>query len=334
MRSKRWRALTALGATAALSLSACGGSSDSGGNGGGGTSTAASNAAVGKVFNASTKKGGVVQVANSGDWDTLDPGETYYGYSWNFARLYGRSLVMFKSEPGSASNELVPDLATSLGKASDGGKTWTYTLRKGVKFEDGTPVTSKDVAYAVARSIDKETFPNGPAYFDAMLNWPASYKGPYKSKGADFSSAISTPDDQTIVFHLKQPFAGFDYLAQLTQTMPVPQDKDKGAQYRNSIVSTGPYMFKDLKPGKGFSMVRNPEWDPATDPNRKALPDGYEVSLNVNADDIDQRLQAGDLQVDLPGTGLQPAALSQVLADPNKKKNVDNPTIARLWYTS
>jgi peptide/nickel transport system substrate-binding protein len=333
MRSKRWRALTALGATAALSLSACGGSSGSGGDSGGGSSTAASNAAVGKVFNASTKKGGVVQVANSGDWDTLDPGETYYGYSWNFARLYGRSLVMFKSAPGSASNELVPDLATSLGKQTNGGKTWTYTLRKGVKFEDGTPVTSKDVAYAVARSIDKATFPNGPAYFDAMLNWPAAYKGPYKSRGMDFSSAISTPDDQTIVFHLKQPFAGFDYLAQLTQTMPVPQAKDKGAQYRNSIVSTGPYKFSELKPGKSFKLVRNDQWDPKTDPNRKALPDEFDVALNVNADDIDNRILSGDLDLDVAGTGAQPAALARVLNDPSLKANTDNPTIARLWYT-
>ncbi|MFL6134201.1 MAG: ABC transporter substrate-binding protein [Nocardioidaceae bacterium] len=334
MRSKRWRALTALGATAALSLSACGGSSDSGGNSGGGSGTAASNAAVGKVFNASTKKGGVVHVANSGDWDTLDPGETYYGYSWNFARLYGRSLVMFKSAPGSASNELVPVLATSLGKQTQGGKTWTYTLRKGVKFEDGTPVTSKDVAYAVARSIDKETFPNGPAYFDAMLNWPAGYKGPYKSRGVDFSSAISTPDAQTIVFHLKQPFAGFDYLAQLTQTMPVPQAKDKGAQYRNTVVSSGPYKFAELKPGKSFKLVRNNQWDPKTDPNRKALPDEFDVALNVNADDIDNRILSGDLDLDVAGTGAQPAALARVLNDPSLKANTDNPTIARLWYTS
>ena len=181
MTNTRWRAFAALTAVAALGLSACGGSSGSNGNGGsGGSGTAAANAAVGKIYNPSDKKGGVIRIANSGDWDTLDPGETYYGYSWNFARLYGRSLLTFKAAPGKASNELVPDLAEDLGKPTDNGKTWTYKIKKGVKFEDGTEVTSKDVAYAVARSIDKETFPNGPAYFDAMLNWPSGYKGPYK----------------------------------------------------------------------------------------------------------------------------------------------------------
>ncbi|QNN54218.1 ABC transporter substrate-binding protein [Nocardioides mesophilus] len=336
MRNKRWRALAALTAAAALTLSACGGGSGDDGTNGDGASgaTPAFNAALDGVYNPSDKKGGVIKMANSSDWDTLDPGETYYGFSWNFARLYGRSLLMFRAAPGDASNELVPDLAEDLGKPTDGGKTWTYTIRKGVKFQDGSEVKASDVKYAVLRSTDKETFPNGPAYFEQFLDLPEGYQGPYKTPDMNTDQAITTPDDYTIVFHLKQPFAGFDYLAQLTQTMPVPQAKDTGAEYRNVIQSTGPYMFDQLEPGKRFTMVRNPEWDQATDPNRKALPDGYDVSLNVNADDIDQRLQTGDLHVDVAGTGVQPAAMSQVLTDPEKKKNVDNPTIARLWYTS
>jgi peptide/nickel transport system substrate-binding protein len=338
MRNTRWRALAALTAVAALTLSACGGGSSDDGNGNDGDSGAAAtpefNAAIDSVYNPSDKKGGIIKMAHSSDWDTLDPGETYYGFSWNFARLYGRSLLMFRAAPGDASNELVPDLAEDLGEPSDGGKTWTYHIRKGVKYEDGTEVTAADVKYAVLRSTDKATFPNGPAYFEQFLDLPEGWKGPYKTPDMNTDSAITTPDDYTIEFHLKQPFAGFDYLAQLTQTMPVPQDKDTGAEYRNEIVSTGPYKFQDLQPGKGFKMVRNDQWDPATDPNRKALPDGYEVQLNVNADDIDQRLQTGDLDIDLAGTGVQPAAMSQVLSDPEKKKMVDNPTIARLWYTS
>jgi peptide/nickel transport system substrate-binding protein len=336
MRNTRWRALAALTAVAALTLSACGGgSSDDGNDGDSGTSaTPEFNAAIDSVYNPSDKKGGIIKMAHSSDWDTLDPGETYYGFSWNFARLYGRSLLMFRAAPGDASNELVPDLAEDLGEPSDGGKTWTYHIRKGVKFEDGTEVKAQDVKYAVLRSTDKETFPNGPAYFEQFLDLPEGWKGPYKTPDMNTDSAISTPDDYTIEFHLKQPFAGFDYLAQLTQTMPVPQDKDSGAEYRNEIVSSGPYKFQDLQPGKGFKLVRNDQWDPSTDPNRKALPDGYEVQLNVNADDIDQRLQTGDIDIDLAGTGVQPAAMSQVLSDPEKKKMVDNPTIARLWYTS
>jgi peptide/nickel transport system substrate-binding protein len=325
-----------VGVSAALVLAACGGGGGAGNNQQPGTQTSASgfNAASTSIVNPSDKKGGTLKFANEGDWDTLDPGETYYAYSWNFARLYGRSLMMFKSAPGKEGNQLVPDLAEAPGQASDNAKTWTYKLRKGVKFDNGTEATSADVKYAVLRSTDKQTFPNGPAYWDGMLNLPSGYKGPYKTPNMNTDSAIETPDKYTIVFHMKQPFAAFDYLAQQPNTMPVPKDKDTGAKYRNSVVSTGPYKFADLQPGKSFNLVRNDQWDPATDPNRKALPDRIEVSLNVNADDIDNRIISGDLDVAVTALGVQPAAQSRVLTDPTLKENADNPLGVRLWYTS
>jgi peptide/nickel transport system substrate-binding protein len=333
---RKQRVLVAATAVLALGLTAaCGGGGGDSDSDSGSTATKPEfNAGLEKVYNPSDKKGGTIRMANEGDWDTLDPGETYYGYSWNFLRLYGRSLLTYKVEPGPAGNELTPDLAEGLGTSSDGGKTWTYKIRSGVKYEDGTVVKSADVKYAVLRSVDKATFPNGPAYFEQFLNLPEGYKGPYKSKGVNTDSAITTPDDTTIVFHLKQPFAGFDYLAALSQTVPVPQAKDTGANYKQHVVSTGPYMFDQNNLGKNFSLKRNPNWDQATDPIRKALPDSYEVALNVNADDIDNRLLSGDLDVHVTGTGVQPAALGRVVGDPNLKAQTDNPYQSRLWYTS
>ncbi|WP_283136839.1 ABC transporter substrate-binding protein [Rhizohabitans arisaemae] len=340
MRRRPALAAVALGAALTLGLSACGTGGEEPKQGTQGSATAPAsqkaefNAALNGVFNPSTKKGGTLKFANSGEWDSLDPADTYYGYSWNFIRLYGRALVMFKSAPGEEGNTLVPDLAENLGTPSADFKTWTYKLRAGVKFEDGTPITSKDVKYGVMRSVDRETFPNGPTYLGDMLNWPKDYKGPYKSKGVDVSSAIETPDDQTIVFHLKQGYSGFDYLTQMPVTMPVPEAKDTGAKFQEHVISSGPYMFEKNEIGKGFSLVRNPHWDAATDPNRPALPDRIEVQLKVNADDLDNRLISGDIHVDVTGVGVQPAALSKVLPDPALKAQSDNPTIQRTWYTS
>jgi peptide/nickel transport system substrate-binding protein len=335
-RSWRARGLAAVGVSAALVLAACGGGGGASNQQGSSnqSSQAAFNAALTSVVNPSDKKGGTLKFANPGDWDSVDPGDTYYGYSWNFSRLYGRSLMMFKSAPGKEGNTLVPDLAEAPGQASDGAKTWTYKLRKGVKFEDGSEVTSADVKYAVLRSTDKQTFPNGPTYWEDQLDLPSGYKGPYKSPNVNTDSAIETPDAYTIVFHTTKPFAAFDYLAQLPQTVPVPKDKDTGAKYRNSVVSSGPYKFADLQPGKSFNLVRNDQWDPATDPNRKALPDRIEVTLNVNADDLDNRLLSGDLDADVSNIGVQPAAQSRVLQDPNLKANADNPVTTRLQFTT
>ncbi len=100
------------------------------------------------------------------------------------------------------------------------------------------------------------------------------------------------------------------------------------------MISSGPYMFEKNEAGKQFSMVRNPNWDAATDPNRKALPDRIEVALNVSAEDIDNRLISGDLQLDVVGGGVQASALPSILGDPAVKERADNPDIPRLWYTS
>ncbi len=334
MRITRKRAAVALVAVAALGLSACG--SGDGEGGGGEGEPKLSNTAIGKIVDESDAKGGTLKFGLAGEWgDTVDPGETYYGYSWDMLRNYARSLVMFKTEPGAAGLELVPDLATDLGKSSDGGKTWTYSIQQGIKYEDGTEVTSADIKHAVLRNTDKKTFPNGYTYFEDNLALPEGYDGPYRTKNMNTDSAIETPDKYTIVFHLKEPFAGFDYLAQLPATAPVPEAKDTGAKYKTHVLSTGPYMFKgNFNPTTGFTLVRNPNWDAATDPNRAALPDEMTVKLNMAPDDVDNQIEAGTLDVDIAGTGVQPAALTKVLQSKSLQARADNPVLARLWYTS
>ena len=280
-----------------------------------------------------TEKGGTLRFANSGDWDSLDPADTYYAYSWDFARLYGRSLVMFKSAPGKDGATLVPDLAESLGKPSDNAKTWTYTLRKGVKFEDGTPVTSKDVKYAVERSLDKTTFPNGPTYFNDFLDLQG-YTTPYEDTDPNKLGlkAIETPDDQTIVFQLKSSrSAGFDYFAQLPSTIPVPAAKDTGSKYKEHVVSTGPYMFDTNELGKSFTLKRNPNWDPATDPNRKALPDRYRGARSTSTPTTSTTgCMSGDLDVGVEGTGVgSPPRRARSSPTRRSRRNTDNAVIAR-----
>ncbi len=330
---RRKTPLVATGAVLALVLAACGGTGGGSGGSGGGNGTF--NAAMTGVVNASDKTGGTLKLANSGDWDNVDPADTYYGYSWDFSRLYGRSLMMFKSSPGPEGLKLVPDLAQAAGQHSADFKTWTYKLKPGVKFEDGTPVRAQDVKYDVERSLDKNSFPNGPTYFNDYLDLQG-YTTPYKDKtpGKLGLKAIETPDDNTIVFHLKKPFAAFDYFAMLPATIPVPQAKDTGPSYKQHVVATGPFKFENYTPGKSLTLVRNTNWDPSTDPNRKQLPDRIEVQIGVNADDIDNRLLAGSVGVDVAGTGLQAAAAARVQSNPNLKKNADAAPTARLWYTA
>jgi peptide/nickel transport system substrate-binding protein len=338
MRWNRITTATAVSAAVAVSLVACGGPKASPGGSGSAGSGAKSefNAAVGKVFNPSDKKGGTLRMAITENWDSTDPGDTYYGLSWNLVRNYVRPLMTFKAAPGAEGAKPVPDLAEGPGVPSDGAKTWTYKIRKGVKFEDGTPVTSKDVKYGVARSLDKATLPNGPTYFnDFLLDVPKGYSVYKDPTLAGVAKAIETPDDQTIVFHLNKPFSSFDYFAQLPSTAPVPKAKDTGAKYKEHPIATGPYKFESYNANTGLSLVRNDQYDPATDPDsgRKALPDKITVAFNVEGTDIDNRLIAGDLDVDIAGTGVQPATQAKILADPNLKAHSDNVPAPRLNFT-
>ncbi|WP_205718047.1 ABC transporter substrate-binding protein [Actinomadura soli] len=330
MNKMRPFAVLAAGVLAAAGLAACGGGDDEGGSGSG----PGYNAGVNEVVSKSDKKGGTLKLATSDDWDAPDPGNTYYAFSQNFARLYGRGLTTFDPKAGDASLKVVPDLATDLGQASDGGKTWTYKLRTGVKYDDGSTVTSKDVKYAVERSNFSEELQNGPKYFKQYLvdNDPA-YKGPYDDKSDEGLKSIETPDDQTIVFHLNEPFQEFDYLVAMSQTMPVPKAKDTGLKYESAIVSSGPYKVDNYTRGKAMTLSRNPHWNQSTDPIRKALPDKIEVQLKQNADDIDQRLLAGSLDMDITGVGVQSGTQPKVLAA-EQKPYVDNPVQGFLRFMS
>ena len=100
MRRRRNVGLAALAASAALVLAACGGSSGSGSGSGSSSSAAGFNAAVTKVVNPSSHKGGTINFGNSSTPDSMDPGNTYYAYMWNFVRLYTMPLMTYKSCPG------------------------------------------------------------------------------------------------------------------------------------------------------------------------------------------------------------------------------------------
>ncbi|MFJ5227082.1 ABC transporter substrate-binding protein [Streptomyces sp. NPDC088400] len=331
MNSRKTASAIAVTLAVALGATACGGGgNNSDGNGGG---DAKADAGLSSIVNKSDKKGGTVTYEHASGPDSLDPGNTYYGWVQNFARLYARSLVTFKPAAGKEGLQIVPDLATSLGKASPDAKTWTYTLRKGVKYEDGTEITAQDVKYAVERSnFAPEALSNGPTYFKAYLDGGDKYKGPYKDKSAEGLKSIETPDKYTIVFKLNKPFADMDYLAAFSQTAPVPQKADKGAEYVKKMVSSGPYKFDSYSESSGATLSRNPQWDAKTDPVRKALPDKIELKFNVNAQTIDDHLLTDAITADIAGTGLQSKTQPKVLPKPAEKAKTDNPYAGVTQY--
>jgi peptide/nickel transport system substrate-binding protein len=329
------QAVVAAATVGVLALSACGGSKGSGG-GGGNTSASGYNAAVTKVLNASDKKGGTLNLWSSQDADSLDPAIGYYAFVWNLERFYTRTLVTYPSAPGAAGLKLTPDMAQSMPTISADGKTYTFKLRSGMKFQDGTPITSKDIKYGIERDWAPELAGGPSFYLQNLLDEGQKYPGPYKDTDPNKLGlkSIETPDDSTIVFHLPEASSDFMYYLAMGTAAPVEKSKDTGTAYAKSPVSSGPYEIAQYTPGKIISFVRNPNWDQSTDPIRKALPDKINVNIDSNADDLDSRLLAGTADLDAGQTGVQTAAQDKVLLDPKLKANTDDAPNGFIRYVS
>jgi peptide/nickel transport system substrate-binding protein len=320
-----------------LTTAACGGGSDSDKKGStSGGVKAQYNAALSGIVNPSTKKGGTLNLWTAQDADSWDPARGYYAFVWNLNRLYTRKLVDYAAAPGKDGLKLVPDLASAEPELSADKTTYTFKLRSGLKWDDGSPITSKDIKYGVERIFASDVIQGGPVYLPSVLDQGQKYPGPYKDTAPDKLGlkSVSTPDDTTITFKLAKPYSDFIYLLAMPGSGPVPVKRDTGAQYGSAPASSGPYMFKPggIVPGKSAAWVRNPNWDPSSDPIRKALPDAINLTVTTNADDMDARLIAGTADLDVGQTGVQTAARAKILQDPTLKANADTPTTGFLRY--
>jgi peptide/nickel transport system substrate-binding protein len=281
----------------------------------------------------STEAGDTLRVV-SAEIDSLDPQRSYLPGVWNLMRLYARTLVTYSSEPG-RTDELVPDLATDLGTASEDGLSWTFTLREGVRFENDRPITSRDVKYGIERSFASDVIVGGPTYVVDLLDDPGNpYAGPYQDEAPDKLglAAVETPDDRTIVFRLRAPQPDFPFVMALPSSSPVPIEADTAADYGRDPVSSGPYAVASLDPATGILLERNPSWDPATDDVRTALPDRVVVRTGLTGVERDQALLAGSADVDTTGTGVQPATTARLAGDEEHpvRDRVDDMTTGAL----
>jgi peptide/nickel transport system substrate-binding protein len=293
---------------------------------------AAYNAGNISVVNPSTHRGGTLNIVYSGDPDSLDGGSEYYAWTLNFNRLYETPLLVYKSCPAPCGMQLAPALATSLGQVSDNGLLWTYHIKQGITFQDGTPVTAQDVKYAVERTYDRSVMSNGPTYFQILLRDP-SYPGPYTDRAKNLMglTSVTTPNNYTIQFHLLKPFPDFDYVVAFPQTAPVPPNEDTGSSYQMHVQSTGPYEYQSYQLDNKLTLVPNPRWKSYWDPQAKQLPSKIVLTLEVNANTIDSELLAGDVDLEAAGLGVTDATRAKLLSNPSLKADADDAPAGNDW---
>ncbi|HZD02487.1 MAG TPA: ABC transporter substrate-binding protein [Actinomycetes bacterium] len=333
---KRRRLLGMVGLALAIALvaAACGGG---GGGGGGGGAGAA-------------EKGGVFRAAvdDFGYTNAFDPTGEYLGAAFTMYGALLRTLVSYKHVGGAEGNKLYPDLASEMPAVSSDGLTYTFKLKQGIKFGPpvGRAITSKDVEYAFERINTKPLVAQYGFYYNVIRGLDTSAPQPAPVSG------IETPDDATIIFHLTAPTGDFLYRLAMPATAPIPQEVakcfKKAGDYGRYVVSSGPYMIKGadqldisscgaMKPISGFDptkkllLVRNPNYDQATDDLRTNNPDGISLTIDTNINDIFNKVQQGTL--DSSWTNVPPKSiLQQYLTQPDKKNLLHLDSGDRTWY--
>ncbi|MFC6703784.1 ABC transporter substrate-binding protein [Flexivirga alba] len=320
-------ALTAAGVTA-VSLAACssGGPSGSGGsssgNGNDNTAAAEQTDAAQAVTNpnlkgpapavAGAKKGGTLYIDDSSNPPTMDPAGIYYIDSNAFATQYMyRTLTQYKIVKGKP--VLVPDMAEGVGVPSADGLTWTFKIKPGLKYSDGSPVKIEDFVYGMERSFAKESVAlNGTDYQRQYLVDGKTYLGPYKQPNANFKG-VTTKGTDTLIFHLVKKVPAFNYFASFPEFTPVPKAKDTKGDYQKHPLTTGPYKVDSYNIGTKLMLSRNANWDAKTDPVRNAYPDKIQINLAITDLASQQRILANS------GTGANTVNIGSIDASLESK---------------
>ncbi|MFN8194243.1 MAG: ABC transporter substrate-binding protein [Nocardioidaceae bacterium] len=297
---RRSKPLAAVAVAALFALAACGGgggnsSNDPSGGFTEGLSSVAKDperqAPAADIEGAQT--GGTITVYLPGDPgpEDLDPtgGWSVTGNSIEQA-LVTRSLTQYARDPKTGDMVLVPDLATDLGQPNDDFTEWTFTIRDGVKWENGNPVTAEEVAWGITRSMDSTQFPGGPGT-EYSVNYFADpeYKGPYTDKKAKWGGVSFDNDAKTVTIKMAKPFPDMDNWGAFMAMGPVPLGAASDPpDYGKKPLSTGPYKVESFKPGESLTLVKNDQWDPNTDPARHQYADGFVFKFNQDQAKVDE----------------------------------------------
>jgi len=251
-------ALTCVTALAAVGLAACG---DSGGGGGSG------------------KEGGEMNGTVTSFPDYLDPQLSYTLEGWEGLWNVYVPLLTYKHGNGDETTEIVPGLAESLPDISADGKTYSLTLRKGMKYSDGSPIKASDFQFAIERLFTTDS--GGAPFYEGIVGAKEFADG-----NADHITGIQA-DDKTgkITIQLTEPSGTFENELGLMFAAPIPSDTpnadDPQGLTNNPPAASGPFMITNVDAPNSYTLEKNPQFHTVTDAGASDVPDAHVDKLTV-----------------------------------------------------
>jgi peptide/nickel transport system substrate-binding protein len=289
-------------------------------------------------------KGGTLNMLGTGDVTYLDPNISYYSIDQIVLRMFARALFTNPAVEGKTT-VAAPDLATELPTTGNGGisadgKTYTIKLVQGAKWNT-TParqVTAADVVRGVKRTCNPvQPFGGIPDFQDLIVGYAPFCEA--FGKVSPTAAAIGTfiektdlpgvvaKDDSTVVFNLTHPAAFFLDMLTMPCFSPAPVEINKyipgSADGAANTISDGPYKIDSYVATKSIKLSRNPSWDAATDPIRKAYVDNININETLTQDSVQQQLETGTPSADMEFDSFTPASqIPGLLAKKDNNLNI------------
>jgi peptide/nickel transport system substrate-binding protein len=223
----------------------------------------------------SGKEGGTLHGTYAEFPDALDPALARTVEGWTALYDTYLPLLTYAHANGQAGSKAVPALAESLPKISADGKTYTLTLRKGLKYSDGTPVKASDFAASVERMFKLNS--GGSTFYTNIVG--AEKFAETKSGGIP---GIETNDKTgQIAIHLTQPRSTFTNELAMMYVAVLPADTPAKNLTADPPPATGPYEIVKAEPGRGWSYDRNPQWEKANANLIPEVPSGHLDKIDI-----------------------------------------------------
>jgi peptide/nickel transport system substrate-binding protein len=276
-------------------------------------------------------RGGTLRVLSN----ELDAGlDTAVYPNYEIVRAYARTLYGYNlAGPPEQQIIPVPDIADGPAQVSPDRRTYTFRLRAEVRYAPpvNREVTATDFITAIERLYDKQSRLSGGPIFADLIAGAAAFGAGKTSR----ISGLAAPNPRTLQITLEQPAGDFLSILTLPFFAPVPGEYaahyQVGDNYAGHVVGTGPYTLTTYAPGTTVILDRNPNWDPATDPLRKAWVDRIQFKLGVSIPSIQQAIehQEADLSLD---SHVPQARIDALRADPEQSRRLSVNTTGSLLY--
>ena len=274
--------------------------------------------------------GGTIRLGSTARCDSLDPARSFTPWCGVIFRTYTRNVMAFAGAAGSEGLQVQPDLAVQAPTVSTNRMVWTFSIRRNVRWDDGTSVTSYDIKHSVERlyaaELQSPVSPSVLCYLSPCSTGSPDYRGPFKKKYGHLSS-VTTPGKYTITFHLTRPNAEFERILAMPQFGIIEQAREtqlrkQHRSYASAPASSGPFTVQPSHGNVVAQFVRNRQWSQATDHIRR--PSAVAMRwTSFDTDNLtDHALFSGQIDLKLNG-GLGAATRGHALTDSSLNRHVD-----------